>query len=38
VGKAAASTGYYLGFDALVARQAVYSRAPQVDLRTLQKH
>ena len=37
VGKAAASTGYFLGFDALSARQEVYSRPPEVDLRTLQK-
>jgi hypothetical protein len=36
-GKAAKSGGYYLGFDALVVRIPVYSRAPSVDLRTLQK-
>lgn len=38
VGKATASTGYYLGLDALVARHVVYSRPPEVDLRSLQKH
>jgi hypothetical protein len=37
VGKSAESTGYFLGFDALMARTPVYSRAPNVDLRTLQK-
>jgi hypothetical protein len=36
-GKAAASAGYFLGFDALVGRIPVYSRAATVDLRTLQK-
>jgi hypothetical protein len=36
-GKAAKSAGYLLGFDALTARNPVYSRAPSVDLRTLQK-
>jgi hypothetical protein len=36
-GKAANSAGYFLGFDALTARIPVYSRAPSVDLRTLQK-
>lgn len=36
-GKAPGSAGYFLGFDALVARVPVYSRAPEVDLRTLQK-
>ncbi len=36
VGKNAASTGYFLGFDALSARAEVYSRRPDVDLRTLQ--
>jgi hypothetical protein len=35
-GKAEASKGYFLGFDTLSARQPVYSRAPTVDLRTLQ--
>ncbi len=37
VGKADKSPGYFLGFDALVAREAVYSRPPNVDLRSLQK-
>ncbi|MBI5386156.1 MAG: DUF2961 domain-containing protein [Verrucomicrobia bacterium] len=37
VGKSSKSTGYLLGFDALTARIAVYSRPPNVDLRTLQK-
>ena len=37
VGKASASKGYFLGFDALVKRSAVYSRPSDVDLRTLQK-
>ena len=37
VGKAEASTGYYLGFDALVARLPVYARGPDKDLRELQK-
>jgi hypothetical protein len=37
VGKAEKSKGYFLGFDALTARVPVYSRAPDVDLRTLQK-
>jgi hypothetical protein len=36
-GKAAGSKGYFLGFDALVARVPIYSRARSVDLRTLQK-
>ncbi|HEY3914527.1 MAG TPA: glycoside hydrolase family 172 protein [Verrucomicrobiae bacterium] len=35
-GKSAQSKGFYFGFDALVARVAAYSRAPSVDLRTLQ--
>lgn len=38
VGKPGQSLGYYLGFDALVVREAVYSRLPSVDLRTLQKN
>jgi hypothetical protein len=37
VGKSPQSAGYYLGFDALVARVPVYSRLPDVDLRTLLK-
>ena len=37
-GKSAKSAGYYLGFDALVTRVPVYSRAPDVDLRKLQKN
>ena len=36
-GKSPKSTGYYLGFGALVGRTPVYSRAPSVNLRTLQK-
>jgi hypothetical protein len=36
VGKAASSAGYFLGFDALTARVPVYSRAADVDLRTIQ--
>jgi hypothetical protein len=36
-GKSPNSAGYFLGFDALVARIPVYSRSPSVDLRTLQK-
>jgi hypothetical protein len=36
-GKAAESTGYLLGFDALMMRVPVYSRAPSEDLRKLQK-
>ena len=36
-GKTAKSAGYFLGFDALTARIPAYSRAPTVDLRTLQK-
>jgi hypothetical protein len=36
-GKAPNSAGYFLGFDALSARIPVYSRAADVDLRTLQK-
>jgi hypothetical protein len=36
-GKSPNSAGYFLGFDALSARIPVYSRAPDVDLRTLQK-
>ena len=36
VGKSADSQGYYFGFDAMSLRQPVYSRAPDVDLRTLQ--
>jgi hypothetical protein len=35
-GKASKSTGFFLGFDELVARIPVYSRAANVDLRTLQ--
>lgn len=35
--KSASSAGYFLGFDALTARVPVYSRPPDVDLRTLQK-
>jgi hypothetical protein len=38
IGKSAQSAGYFLGFDALIARTPVYSRAPSVDLRTLQKN
>lgn len=37
VGKSPESRGYFLGFDALVARVPVYSRPASVDLRTLQK-
>jgi len=37
VGKSPNSAGYFLGFDALSARIPVYSRASDVDLRTLQK-
>lgn len=36
-GKSPKSAGYFLGFDALVANVPVYSRPPNVDLRTLQK-
>ncbi len=36
-GKDIKSAGYYLGFDALVIRAPVYSRPPNVDLRSLQK-
>ena len=36
-GKSPKSKGYYLGFGALVGRTPVYSRAPSVNLRTLQK-
>jgi hypothetical protein len=36
-GKATASAGYYLGFDALALRVPVYGRAPGEDLRKLQK-
>jgi hypothetical protein len=36
VGKAPQSAGYFLGFDALIARVPVYSRAPSEDLRKLQ--
>ena len=35
-GKSASSAGYFLGFDALVARIPVYSRGADVDLRNLQ--
>jgi D-arabinan exo alpha-(1,3)/(1,5)-arabinofuranosidase (non-reducing end) len=38
LGKAEKSTGYFLDFDALVARTPVYSRPASVDLRTLQKN
>ena len=37
IGKSEKSAGYFLGFDALTARTPVYSRAPNVDLRTLQR-
>ena len=37
VGKAPTSSGYLLGFDALAVRTPVYSRAPKIDLRSLQK-
>jgi hypothetical protein len=36
-GKSPESTGYFLGFDALLLRVPAYSRAADVDLRTLQK-
>jgi hypothetical protein len=36
-GKSRNSAGYFLGFDVLAARVPVYSRSPEVDLRTLQK-
>ncbi|MFO1477770.1 MAG: glycoside hydrolase family 172 protein [Verrucomicrobiota bacterium] len=36
-GKSPQSDGYFIGFDALAFRVPVYSRAPSVDLRTLQK-
>jgi hypothetical protein len=36
-GKSPKSAGYFLGFDALVVRTPVYSRPPNVDLRSLQK-
>ena len=36
-GKSPKSAGYFLGFDALVARIPVYSRPTNVDLRTIQK-
>jgi len=36
-GKAKDSQGYYLGFDALVARVPVYTRPPGFDLRKLPK-
>lgn len=36
-GKSSKSTGFFLGFDALVVRVPAYSRSPNVDLRTLQK-
>jgi hypothetical protein len=36
VGKAGASQGYSLGFDALVTRALVYTRPPGFDLRTIQ--
>jgi len=35
-GKNASSGGYFLGFDALVGREAAYSRPPSKDLRDLQ--
>jgi Protein of unknown function (DUF2961) len=35
-GKSSKSAGFFLGFDALVVRTSVYSRAPSIDLRTLQ--
>lgn len=35
-GKSAASKGFYLGIDALVARYEVYSRDPKTDLRSIQ--
>ena len=37
IGKANASKGYFLGFDALLDRQPVYARDTSVDLRGLQK-
>lgn len=37
LGKAEKSQGFFLGFDALVAREAAYSRPPEKDLRDLQK-
>ena len=37
-GKAPASRGYFLGFDALTVRIPVYGRAPDKDLRKLQKN
>lgn len=37
VGKSPSSGGYFLGLDGLLARTPVYSRAPEVDLRALQK-
>jgi hypothetical protein len=36
-GKNPRSAGYFIGFDALVARTPAYARPPDVDLRTLQK-
>lgn len=36
VGKNPVSPGYYMGFDAISIREPAYSRAPDVDLRTLQ--
>lgn len=36
-GRSDKSKGYFFGFDTLTARVPVYSRAPSVDLRTLQK-
>lgn len=36
VGKAEKSKGYFLGFDALIARVAAYSRPPGKDLRQIQ--
>jgi hypothetical protein len=36
VGKAEASKGYLLGFDALIARVPVYARPPGFDLRKIQ--
>jgi hypothetical protein len=36
-GKSSSSAGYFLGFDALAVRVAVYSRPASVDLRKLQK-
>lgn len=37
VGKSATSVGHFLPFDALAIRTPVYNRAPDVDLRSLQK-